>query len=471
MTTQRPAADQPHWRVYPVGLAGGVVNAAINALGPFLLGIGAAFVLLLAVAMVAEEALTYEPAVRGALDQLTRAAMLPVLVLALGAGVLTTVLPALREVLTSRAVARAATGGAPRTAVPHPSQVDLVTAQPPFRAFLVMSVLVAGVGLLMAVIAAFTVNGSELPILWGFLVATGVGGVFVLIALAGRPAHHRRRLAIAAHWTTADEQGAWRRAAPADDDETALPPDLQRRQRRATWFEYVGITCFALGFTLMQLWLFVTHPFRSMTDAGPRVEYGDGVEVVLVGGIWVFAALMVAAVVLLVVGFFADSAVQRREQEILHEALEDPAAPRPPRVLLRKYANHQPVIFVQALALLAALGSVLGWGVYSLGTGGMEDVATLYGEADETFGGFVPQALVTLAISAVLVLLAVVWDLAASARGYELRSRVVERWPIKPAPRMVGEDGKKRPDPASTGPSLTPKPKSKPTPKRQTARR
>jgi hypothetical protein len=384
-----------------------------------------------------------------------------VLVLALGAGVLTTVLLALREVLTSRAIARAAAERAPRTAVPHPSQVDLVTAQPPFVAFLVMSVLVAGIGLLMAVIAAFTVNGSELPILWGFLVATGVGGAFVLLALAGRPAHHRRRLAVAAHWTTADEQAAWRRAAPARpaaDDKTALPPDLLRRQRRATWFEYIGIACFALGFSLLQLWLFVTHPFRTRTDAGPRVEYGDGIEVVLVAGVWAFAALMVTAVVLLVVGFFADSAVQRREREILSEALEDPAAPRPPRVLLRKYANHQPVIFVQALTLLAALGTVLGWGVYSLGTGGMEDVATLYGEADETFGSFVPQALVTLAISAALVLLAVVWDVAASASGYELRSRVVERWPIKPAPRMVGEDGKKRPDPASTGPSLTPKP-------------
>lgn len=455
-----------------MGLAGNVVNAAINALAPFLLGIGAAFVLLLAIAMVGEEALVYEPAVSGALDQLARAAMMPVLVLALGAGVLTTVLLALREVITSRAVARASAEGALRTAVPHPSQVDLVAAQPPFVAFLVMSVLVTGIALLMAVIAAFTVNGHELPILWGFLVATGVGGVFVLIALAGRPAHYRRRLAIAAHWTTADEHAAWRRAAPArpmDDEETALPPDLRRRQRRATWFEYIGIVCFALGFSLMQLWLFVTHPFRSMTDAGPRVEYGDSVEVVLVAGIWVFAALMVASVALLVVGFFADSAVQRREQEILREALEDPAAPRPPRVLLRKYANHQPVIFVQALALLAALGAVLGWGVYNLGTGGMEDVASLYGEADETFGGFVPQALVTLAISTALVLLAVVWDVAASARGYELRSRVVERWPIKPAPRMIGEDGKKRPDPASTGPSLTPKPK--PTPRRQTARR
>src|SRR5688572_25056984 len=148
MTTQRPAADQPHWRVYPVGLAGNVVNAAINALAPFLLGIGAAFVLLLAVAMVGEEALAYEPAVSGALDQLARAAMVPVLVLALGAGVLTTVLLALREVLTSRAIARAAAERAPRTAVPHPSQVDLVTAQPPFVAFLVMSVLVAGIGLL-----------------------------------------------------------------------------------------------------------------------------------------------------------------------------------------------------------------------------------------------------------------------------------------------------------------------------------
>ncbi|MFD6445513.1 hypothetical protein ACFWEJ_10430 [Promicromonospora sp. NPDC060204] len=437
------------------------MNATINALAPFLVGIGAAFVLLLAVAMVGEEALFDEPAVSGALDQLARAAMVPVLVLALGAGVLTTVLSALREVITSRAVARAARDGAPRTAVPHPSQVDLVAAQPPFVAFFVVSALLAGIGVLFTVVAAFGVNGSEMYILWGSLAGTGVAGVFVLLALAGRPAHHRRRLAIAAHWTTADEHAAWRRAAPArsqDDDEAALPPDLRRKQRTATWYEYVGVVCLALGFSLLQLWLFVTHPFRSTTDAGPRVEYGDGVEAVLVVGVWVFAALVVAAVGLLVVGFFADSAVQRREQEILRQALADRAAPRPPRGLLRKYANHQPVIFVQALALLAAVGTTLGWGVYSLGTGGMEDVATLYGDADETFGGFVPQALVTLAVSVALVVGAIVWDVVAAARGHELRSQVVERWPIKPSPRMIGEDGKKRPDPASTGPSLTPKP-------------
>ena len=199
--------------------------------------------------------------------------------------------------------------------------------------------------------------------------------------------------------------------------------------------------CLALGFSLLQLWLFVTHPFRSNTDAGPRVEYGDRVEAVLVGGVWVFAAVMVAAVALLVVGFFADSAVQQREQEILREALADPAAPRPQGVLLRKYAGHQPVIFAQALALLAALGTTFGWAVYSLGTGGMETVATLYGDADETFGGFVPQALITLTGSVAVIVAAVVWDVVAAARGHELRSRVVERWPIKPTPRMVGEDG------------------------------
>jgi hypothetical protein len=199
-----------------------------------------------------------------------------------------------------------------------------------------------------------------------------------------------------------------------------------------------------------------------MSDAGPRVEHGDGIELVLDAGVWIFAALMVAAVALAVAGLLADSAVQQGEQEILRQALENPAAPRPPRALVRKYAQRQPVAAAQALALLAALGITLGWAVYSLGTGGMEDVATLYGDADETFGGLVPQALVTLAGSAAVVIIAVMWNVAAAVRGYELRSQVVERWPIKPAPRMVGEDGKKKKDPASIGPSLTPKqPKSR----------
>src|SRR5690606_7757311 len=141
---------------------------------PFLIGIGASFVLLLAVAMVGEEALSGEPALSGAIDQLARAGMMPVLLLALGGGVVTPVLLALRELATSRALVRAVRRGASRSAVPRPSQVGLVAAWPPFCAFLVMSVLVGGVALLMAVIAAFPVKGSELPILWGFLAATGV---------------------------------------------------------------------------------------------------------------------------------------------------------------------------------------------------------------------------------------------------------------------------------------------------------
>lgn len=122
MATPLPAADDPRWRVYPVGLAGRVVNGAINALAPFLIGIGAALVLLLAVAMVAEEGLSGEPAVSRALDQLARAGMMPVLVLPLCTGVALSALFALREAITSRALVRAVREGAPRTAVPHPSQ-------------------------------------------------------------------------------------------------------------------------------------------------------------------------------------------------------------------------------------------------------------------------------------------------------------------------------------------------------------
>lgn len=447
-----------------MGPAGEFVNAAINALLPFLIGIGAAFVLCLAVAFVGDEGLIDVPGARAALDQFARAAMVPVLVLAPGVGVLTTILFALREVVTSRAIVRAAASGAAKTAVPHPSQVDLVAADPPFFGFFLISACLAGTGLLFTVVAAFSVNSSEMGILWGSLAGTGVAALFVLLALAGRPAHRRRRLAIAAHWTTADEGAAWRRAKSAtppqdDDGEPGLPPELQRKERRATWCQYAGTVCFAVGFALLELWLLITHPHRSMSDAGPRVEHGAGVEVVLDGGIWIFAALMVAAVGLAVAGLLAESAVQQGEQEVLREALQNPGAPRPPRVLLRKYAERQPVAAAQALALLAALGITLGWTIYSLGTGGMEDVATLYGDADETFGGLVPQALVTLAGSAAVVVIAIVWNVAASVRGYELRSQVVERWPIKPAVRMVGEEGKKKPDPASVGPSLTPKQK------------
>jgi hypothetical protein len=457
--TQQSDTTRARWRVYPVGVAGELVNAVINAILPFLAGLGAAFVLILACGLLAEEDLIGGPDLGDALDQLARAAMAPMLGLGLGLGVLSTVLFALREAVTSRAIARAAAEGAPRSAVPHPSQVDLVAAEWPFFGFIVACGFFAGLGLLVTVVAAVGANSSERYIVWWSLLATGVAASSLVLALVGRRPYRRRRLAIAAHWTTADEAAAWRHAASASAVEGAepdVPAELQRRQRVAKRRTYQGIVCFALGFGLLQLWMFIAHPYRSMSDAGPRAEYGDGVEVLLGAGIWVFAALMAAAVVLTVVGFFAESAVERGEQQILREALENPAAARPPLVLRRKYAQRRPVTFAQGMALLAALGTTFGWAVYNLGTGGMEDVASLYGGADETFGGLVPQALVTLAGSAAVVVVAVVWNVAAAARGYELRNLVVERWPVKPAPRMVGPEGKKEPDPASIGPSLTP---------------
>lgn len=463
--SQDPHSSQPHWRIYPVGFAGQVVNAAIHALLPFIAGIGGAFVLILAIGLIAEERLL-GPVANAAVDQLSRAAIAPVLALPLGLGILTAVLAALREEITSRIIARAAAEGAPKTAVPHPSQVDRVAADPPYAGFFFFAAVLAGLSLLVTVVAAFSANSSERYILWGSLVVTAVSALFVVLALIGRPQFRRRRLRIAAHWTTADEQEAWNRAvaAPAKGRAKGLPDDLQRARKRASRFQWLGLACVSVGFSILQLWLLVTYPNRRMTDAGPRAEYGDGTEAVLSVGAWTFAVLLAAAVVFTVMGLFAESAVQRGEQQVLHEALSNPAAPRPPSALLRKYVESQPVRLAQGLTVLASLGVTFGWAVYILGTGGMDDVASLYEGSRETFGSFVPQAQLTLAAAVAVVVIAVVWNALAADRGDDLRQQVVERWPVKPSPRMVGETGKKKPDPASIGPSLTPQPHTQPEP-------
>lgn len=461
---QHPSAGQPHWRIYHLGLAGRLVNAAINALVPFLAGIGGAFILILATSLIAEEKLLDPPA-SAALDQLSRAAIVPVLALPLGLGILTAVLSALREEITSRAIARAAAAGAPRTAVPHPSQIDRVAADPPYAAFFLFSAILTGLGLLFTLRAAFSVNGSERYLLWGSVAVTTVSAVFVVLVLTGRPQYRRRRMAVAAHWTTADEQAAWSRAAAAPSKAstgaaTDLTDDLQHATKRASRFQWFGLACVSVGFTVLQVWLLITHPDRTMTDAGPRAEYGDGTEAVLSVGAWTFAVLLVAAFVSTVLGLFAESAVQRGEQRVLREALSNPAAPRPPSALLRRYAQSQPVRLAQGLTVLASLGITFGWAVHILGTGGMDDVATLYEGSRERFGSYIPQAQLTLAVSVTVVVVALVWNALAADRGDDLRRQIVERWPIKPAPRMVGETGKKKPDPASIGPSLTPQPHS-----------
>lgn len=438
------ATSEPHWRVYPVGVAGELVNAMINALLPFLLGIGGAFVLLLAVGLIGEEGLIDDPALADALDQFTRAAMAPVLFLGLGLGALTTVVSALREAITSRALVKAVRGGAPRAAVPQPSQLSLVATDRPYVGVYVVAIIVISVCLLFSLVMVFDANESEMYMVWGSFAATGGGVVLLLLVLAARPAHRRRRREIAAHWTEAHERAAWDRATSSRDDDakSGLPPELDHKKRVASRCEYIGAVCFAVGFGLMQVWMLIAHPSASRGDVGPRAEYSDGFESVLGAGLWIFAGLMLAAVVLVVAAFVAESAVQRGEQRILREAMDTPGAPRPAVALLRKYAQRQPVVFAQGLAFIAALGMTIGWAVYSLGTGGMEEVSGIYRDADETFDILVPQAVSTLAGSVAVVVIAVVWNAVAAIRGHELRCQVVRRWPIKSGSQMVTVHGR-----------------------------
>lgn len=457
----------PHWCEYPIGFRGEIAAAVAGTLIAFLCGVGAAGALVLATGLAAEEGILPSPELNRAADSLARVALIVLVGLAWSAGLLLTTARGIKEIATSRALRRAAESGASRQAVPHPSQVERVI-DAGFGAFLWFAgatIALAGLFLLIglaAVLGSSSFEGIEIvgP---GLAALALLGAAMAWIVKRTRPAQRARRTRIAQHWTPADEELAWAQARDPEANgrgearilSTGDVEDRGRQISRGNIVIGAGGTCAGLSLILLQLVIAFTHPDAQHWaggSAGERAQLSDQAEELVALGVWGILVLVAAGIVLLAAGFFLSGAAQTVERVSLRRAVADPAARRPSQDLLQRYSERHPVQLAQWLAALGGIGMCAGLSVIVIASGVMDDVADVYDGSAARFAGLSGWSVVATVLSAVLVVVALVWNAWSNFAGYRLRNDLMSRWPTLPDAKP-DDDGESHP--ARVGPALT----------------
>lgn len=465
--------NRSHWRVYPIGFSGEMAAATVKTTIAFLCGVGAAGALVIALGLAAEESLLPSPDLNRAADSLARVALLILIGLGWLAGLALTTARGVQEVATSQALRRAAESGAPREAVPHPSQVQHAIAKS-FSAFLWFSVATIGLaGLFLLIGLAVVLDSSSLEgieiVGSGLAVLALLGAVIAWIVKRLRPEQRRRRTRIAQHWTPSDEELAWeqaRRPESGELDGAQVQPsgEVEDRDRRAVGGNVLigaGGACAGLSIMLLQLLLAFTHPDAQRWaggSVGDRAQLSDQAEGLVALGLWGVLVLVVVGIALLAAGFFVSGAAQAAERAALIRAVADPAARRPGQDVLQRYSERHPVLLAQWLAALGGVGMCAGLSVIVIASGVMEDVADVYDGSAAMFTGLSEWSVILTAFSVLLVVAGLVWNARSNATGNRLRNDLISRWPTLPDPKP-DEDGES--DPVRVGPALTEPPASR----------
>lgn len=433
------AQENPwHWHEYPIGLVGEVVRAFVRTLLPFLCGLGGTFVLVLGVGIMADEGLLGDPGVANAVDALVLSA-LPLLA---GAGVLAwggyASATCLREVTTSRAIVRAARGGADRHHVPSPEQVETVTREPG-KQLIYFAWGTGGPLLLMGVIGvgiAFTRDDvtetltiTAVALAWAALMVPLAFYVPKLLT----EAQERRQKAIAAHWSTEDEANAWKRARQARSRARAGADAF----RLADKFIYAGTIVAALGFVVLQLSLGMrcsTVPGSSPAQKCDTTQYGSFIERILGWGFSSFVVAMAAAILLAAGGTLIDWIQRRSEVNDLRRRLADLMSERPEDAVLSHHAGRNTHPVVKMTVVLSAFGMIVGAAAYIAGTREESELEIFYSPNQDL-------ELVIVAVSAALFVLALIGTALTTMTGRRFRNELMRRWPAAPT-WSAGEDGR-----------------------------
>jgi|GEM_PF-2470111 len=454
------ASQEPfRWYEYPVGFVGDLCWATARTLVAFLIGLGGVFLLVVAVGLLGEEGvLPYE--VARILDQFTRASMLPVLALVWALTLVASITQVAGSVAVSRAVAKAARAGAPVTQVPSPGQVAAIVSSP--GGWLMMWCFFHIVLFAIAAPVALWMLISEPGDAPSMLIILGVtvGGGAVLIAVTAwlrlgiRAAHGRRRGEISDHWWPRHEQAAWTRAQYTPNTTRPARTPSGRAAGIAITVGSVGV---AAALLLMSVLLFITHPDAQRWpggQAGERAELTPELEGFVDAGTVVFTVLMTVGLLLVVVGSIIDGVTDLHERRHLRAAVVDPDAPRPPSEVLVKYSGPAVPSLARAAMALGAVAIVLGWTGVSLGSGSLEDFASVYSGSDESFAAVLPSSVFVRNVGIALCVVGLAAAMGNASLGRDLRNQLFERWPQRP--RVVTGTDKAARDPATIGPALTP---------------
>ncbi|MEU6246590.1 hypothetical protein [Glycomyces sp. NPDC047010] len=424
-----------HWHEYRVGFAGETARACARSLTAFLIGLAAAFVLLMGAGIMAEEHLIGDPGAEMAVDHLSRMSAGLLLGFALVAAVLWAVAGCLQETATSKALVRAAERGASRQAVPSPEQVASVINEPArtLRYFAWWNAAcVGGLGLIALLVVLADSDPDGWNVTWACLAYAALMGLVGYACQKWLPAIHRRRRAlIAAHWKSGDETEAWKRAKSGG----------RGRGARLTFSKGEGLVhggallC-VLGFVALSASLGLRC--GSAPRAGAQcdeVHYAAPVEFVISGGIWIFAVLLPIAALLAVAGVLIDWRRRQSERAELRAALADPRSSRPDGDLLDYHVARRIHPLARVATVLSGIGLVFGTAASLLGQG--------YGlGSQEFFALYRTESLAAVLVSAGLFVAATAGTGIANARGRALRNALMERWPLHP---HVPRDAKGKP--------------------------
>lgn len=476
-------SDEPYWEEYPIGWVGESLRTVSGVLIGLLSGLGVTFALIIAIGLIVENS---SGALGDMFDQLARASMMPLLMVTPAAAVLWALSGDVADVSTVRAIRRAAERGAPVEAVPHPYQVRVVVEPPLSRVFAVLFfvLVMAGLGVLVMVVMPFTEGRVEAYMLIG-LIGSLIVGAGAAAGMYGRKVyragHTARAAPIARHWHQDMEARAWRRARGASSDTTstrrersagegrsaeggrrdgAAAPGARRMRQVAGGLD--GAAMVVLSLSLLVLIPALGLRCSAVPGSAPAQECHETfyessfLETLIVSGFAIFAVGLALAVVLAVAGLVLEAVAVRIETARLEAALEDPWSPRPEDSLLQRHTERRTPMVALLAAALAGTAALLGPALIALGSGVMENVASLYDDADEQFAAYVPLGWGVVAAANVLLVLAVALTAVSGVFGRRLRNTLTRRWPTRPEVKYEsqGEDKPSIAVPATKGPAL-----------------
>ena len=437
-----------------------MARAVSRTFSSFLIGVGAAALVVMMAVIAGEEELLGFPALELALDQWGRATMGVILALVYLAALIITSSNAIRDVHTSRAVAQAVAGGASQHAVPHPTQAKLIVDDPG-NAFRYFAYTNFGVGILL-LIAGVVVASTSRPSTGDLLSFLVIALYLAVLALATTylvtkviPPHRQRRETIAAHWPPNVEKAAWERArAEGPDAAAAIAYDTRGQPARTSQRLIVAAAMSgAFAQMLMVALMLITHPdarfYPGSSHAGDRAQLPDQVEWWVNVGYVILAILVIVALAAGFLGQLVEGRAQAREQQELWNAVERNTVDRPSDFVLQRHSKRQPVRLASALAMLGGLGATAGLGVVLLASGAMEG-QRLYANATSTFSGLAPLAASAVTTSLVMVLVSLLWQAWDRDRGQDLRNALMARWPVPPEAKETAAEER------AAYPSLTP---------------
>lgn len=440
------ATTHPHWHEYPIGRRGEAAHVVTGVLIAMVVGLALGGAVLFAVGLLNEQAQIGDAA---ALDLFGRAGMLVGCLVALVAALVYGLALGAEEGITGRAVRDAARAGADTKAVPTPEQVRSIIA--PGCGFL-FALLMWGLFLtvLLAIFPFYVlVEDGEVSLVSAAFIAPLALSVLLawLIHKKVRPRRLAVRREIAAHWTSGHEGNVWgsvRKDTQLGEAVGRRYTDAGPRIQLGAGLTYAASVFAGLALIGILVALRIAYPsarhanqtISGIPELGERADLSPATEQFLDRWYIGILVLVVGGVALFVAGYLVEARARAVERAQIAEAVGDPDAPRPDNRILQRHSTRQPHRVAQVLAGLAGVGLMLGGTVLLLGTGGLAWFAEIYDGTEESFGGLVGPALVTIAISVLLLVVATLWSARANAVRGPLRRAVIARWPVRPDPKL-----------------------------------